>query len=116
MEEIPEELVKGPFDMLGYDSDFGADGHEVVIILPSRNKMEMEVVGDAGSGSFPQVEADVDAVGAESSAQDGATGGEHLHEALVFLAAQFGEVAKVAPGSQEQVPIGIGKAVEEDHR
>ena len=53
--------------------------------------------------------------GVKVAAKSGATGGEHRHEAAIFLAGQFGEIGQVSARSQKQMAVGIGKAIEQDN-
>ena len=55
---------------LRQSSGFGKDSEEVVVAGPAGNGVEVEVFGDAGTGGFAEVEAEVKAVGVV----DGANG------------------------------------------
>ena len=101
--------------MLGNGSDLRTDGHEIVVTFPSGNEMEVEMIGDPGTGCFSQVETNVDAMGVEPLLEDGAAGGEHLHQTEIFIAAQFGELTEMTPGGEEQVAIGIREAIKKDY-
>lgn len=101
--------------MLGNGADLGADGHEVMVAFPAWNEMEMEVVGDAGSGGSSQIEANIDTMGFQVTAEDGGAGGQHRHEPAALVLGEFGEVGEMPAGSQEQVAIGVRKAVEQDN-
>ena len=89
------------FDVLGYGANVCTNGYEIMITFPAGNQMEMEMFGYTGAGGLSQVEANVDAMGIESPAQDGAADGKHFHKASGFVSAQFGEIAEMPSGGEE---------------
>lgn len=113
--EVGKQQIEGRFDVLGNGPDFGANGDEVMIILPAGNEMEVEMIGNPSTGDFPQVQADVDPMGMQVAADDGATAGEQFHQPKLFNFLKIGEIRHVAAGCEQQVPVGVGKAVEQDN-
>ena len=57
--------------VLGQDARIGHDGHEVGVAVPARHEVDVQVIGDAGAGRAPEIQADVDAraAGRPSSAR-----------------------------------------------
>ncbi len=95
---------------------FGADGHEIVVMLPARNNVEVEVFGDAGTGYFAQIESDVQSIRGKMTTENSCAAVEELHQGLLFIGGQFSDIGKVPSGGCQQVTVGIGKAIEQHHR
>lgn len=113
--KVIKQQIEGVLDMLGDGPDFGANGYEIMIIFPAGNKMIMEMVGDPSASDFAKIQADVDAVGAEMTSDDGATAGEQRHQPKLFCLVEIGEIGDVSPWRKQQMPVGVGKAVKEDN-
>lgn len=82
--KISQEHIKGFLDVLGDGAEIGADGNKIVIILPTGNEMEMEVVGNPCTGDLPQVQANIDSMRVEMATENGATAGKQLHQPELF--------------------------------
>ena len=75
------EFGPGDVEGLGEDAGFGGDGHEVGVAAPAREGVEVDVIGDAGTGGFAEVQAEVEAVGMVDLAEtalDALGGEDHL--------------------------------------
>ncbi len=55
--------------VLRYHSDLASDGHEIGITTPPRHYMHVEVLLDSGTGTLPDIDADIEALGAERGSQ-----------------------------------------------
>lgn len=112
MSKIRTEEFEGAFNVLGNGPDFSTHRHEIVIILPPRHDVKVEMVGDSGAGDCAEIETDVESLGLEMAAENRAAGGEQGHEMPVFRIVQIGEISQMTPGSKQQVAIGVRKTVE----
>jgi hypothetical protein len=114
--KIIQQQIKGLFNVLGNGADFGANGDEIVVILPSRHKMKMEMISDACAGDLSEVQTDVDAVGVKMTPDYGATAGKELHQPEMFGCGEFCEISNMTSWRQQKMAIGIGKAIEQGNR
>ena len=108
------ELCPGYVEGLGQNAGFGGDGHEVGITTPSREGVEVDVVGDSGSGGLAEVHAEVDAVGMVDLAEaafDLLGGEDHL---LRGFGRKCGEGVDVQVGQDEHVASAIWVGIEAD--
>ena len=115
-EEIGGKLRKGIFDVLGDGPDFSADGHEIMVTLPTRHHMKMQMIGNASTSGGAEIKANIDAMRLKMAAKHGAAGGEHRHDPAVFFGGEFGEIGQMSARGNEQMAIGIGVAIEQHHR
>ena len=114
--EIGSKLRKSMFDVLGDGPDLGADRHEIMVTLPTRHHMKMEMIGNACAGGCAEIKANIDAMRLEMAAQHGTAGGEHRHDPAVLFGGEFGKIRQMPARGDEQMAIGIGKAIEKHHR
>lgn len=101
--------------MLGDGSDVGTDSHEVMVALPARHKVKVQMLADTGTSCLSKVETDIDAVGVKMPTEYGAACCQHGHEAAVFFSRELCKIGEVSAWSDEQVPVGIGIPIEEDN-
>jgi hypothetical protein len=113
--KIGGKLVKGMLDMLGNGPYFGADGHEVMVIPPAGDNMKMKMIGNAGPGDLAQVKPDIEAIRGKMAAENGCGMGEHGKKRCPFFSGEFGDIGKVPFRRHQQMAVGIGKPVQQDH-
>src|SRR6185437_16797794 len=101
------EFRPGDVEGLRQNAGFCDNGHEVGVSAPSREGMEMDVVGDAGSGGLTEVHAEVEAVGMVDLAEaefDALGGKDHL---LSGFGWEGGEGVQVLVGQDEDMAGGV---------
>jgi hypothetical protein len=76
--------------------------------------VNVEVLGDAGAGGGPEVDADVESVGLDCLLQARGRGGHQAKEAVVLGGRQIGEAGDVPPRDDQQVRGRKGVTVEGD--
>src|SRR4051812_5873689 len=57
------QLLVAGFEILGHHPRLGDAGHEVRVAAPARQRVDVEMVGDARARGAADVDAEVDAVG-----------------------------------------------------
>jgi len=45
--------------MLGDNTDIGKDRHEIGVTTPSGNNVKVQMIGNSGTGNFPQIHPDI---------------------------------------------------------
>jgi len=107
------EFIEDGFEFVGVDAGFGGGGHEVGVAGPAGDDVDVEVVGDAGSGAFPNVDSDIEAVGVEFRFEGGGDILDEGPEVGRFLGGEAIEVGDGAVGDDEGVPGVVGEAIED---
>jgi len=57
------KFVVGCFQLLGDDPALPDHGNKVGVSFPAGNDMEMQMAGNAGSRTFPHIEAHIESIG-----------------------------------------------------
>lgn len=89
-------------------------GHEVAVAVPAGNHVAVDVGVDAGAGGASQVDADVEAVGAQGALDAGQGAGGEVVEFQDFALREGFQRGGVAVGDHHQVSRAVGVGVE-DH-
>ena len=100
--------------MIGDDPRFTHHGHERRIAIPAGDEMEMQVVADARSGGFAEVEAYIDALRFEKLPENGRALLEQFHDFRRFLRRQKRQIHDVPQGSHHDMPVVVRKFVHDD--
>ena len=96
------------------DARLGEDGHEVVVAVPARDDVRMQV-GDAATGDGEaEVEADVEGVGLEGGGEEAFAHDDLVEEVGALGGGEVLEVGHVAERDGEEVAGVVGKAVEDE--
>lgn len=94
----------------------GKRGHEIGVAGPARDEMPMKMSGQAGAGDAPQIQTDVETVGLEELAMNLREAGQLLLAGNMLVGGNIGEVADVAARRDQQVPVVVRIAIENDDR
>ena len=111
--ELGLDLFVDSGEVDGVDAGVGGGGEEVDVAVPAGDEVPVEVLFDAGSGGGAEVEADVEAVGAEGGGEgrfEVFEGGEAFKE---FVVGEVFEVGDDAVGEDESVAGVVGVAVQD---
>jgi hypothetical protein len=100
--------------MLRHHANVRENRHEVRIATPSGDDVTMRMLGEARTGGFTDIEAQVQPIAPYCGAQ--ARGGltKRVHQGCVLAFAEFEHIAHVSPWENEQVASSDGIAVEAD--
>ena len=114
--EVGKEPVIGRFDVFGNSPDIGDDAYKIMIAMPARDNVEMEMIGDSRPGNGADIAADIETVRGKVSLQDGRGLLHSFHQGKIFFGGKLGDTAYMARGRNQEMAIGIGKAIEQDKR
>ena len=95
------------------DAGFGGGGHEVGVAAPAGDEVDVEMLVDAGAGSGAEVDADVEAVGAEGGVDGGLEALEHSHHLEGFVVGEVLQPAGLAVGQDHEVAGVVGINIEQ---
>ena len=113
--KVGDKLFKGLTNVLWDGPDVAGHGHEIMIALPAGDDVKMEMIGNAGSGNFSKVEADVESMRLQMVAKDDTASLHHGHKGCVFSRRDFADVCYMPSWGNQQVAVGIGKPVEQNN-
>lgn len=113
--EIGQQSVKGVGNMLGNGAHLGQHGHEVVVAVPARHDVPVEMGGDSRACGLALVEADVEAVRGQMGAKNGNTFLHNPHDCATFFFIKIGDVGHVSGRGHQQMAVGVREAVHQ-HR
>lgn len=91
------------------------NGDEIVVVTPTGDDMEMQVVSDAGAGCFAEIAADVETIRAEMAAEDGGGLLGHGGKRCRLVAVELGDAGDMSARGQQQVAVAIRKTIEQDN-
>ena len=103
------------FERLRKDPGFGDDRHEIRIAVPAWNDVRMKM-GDAAAGSRAEIEAQVECVGFERSAEDVLARDYLVHQVGPFAGIEVGEVGDVPERYGQKMAGIVGIAIEDEIR
>jgi threonine dehydrogenase-like Zn-dependent dehydrogenase len=111
-----KQLIVELLNRLRDDSDIADDAHEIHIAAPAGDDVLVEVAGEAGAGDSSQVDAYVEALGADGALEQLNRGDGLLGQVQLLGVGEGFQFAFVLAGGDEQVAVGVGEAVEQDER
>src|SRR5216683_2822915 len=108
------ELRPGDVQRLGEDAGLSGDGHEVGVAAPAWERVQVDVLRDAGAGCLAQIQAEVETIGVIDAAEGGLglLGGEH--HLLGCVRGQGGQRVNVKVWDDQQMAGRVGIRVEAD--
>lgn len=106
-------MVEG-FQPFGDDPLVADGGHEVGVPDPAGDDMEMKVVVHARSGGFPQIPANVEALGFDAFFEQGLGMGAEMPEFDDLFLGEVAHFGDLAVGDRHQVTDRIGIPVHEE--
>jgi hypothetical protein len=89
------------------------DGHEIGVAVPTRDDVDMEVIGDAGAGDAAEVEADVEAVGFHDLGEGVLAAAGEDHEVGEFRFGEVVEVRGLTVRDDEEMAAVVGIGIEQ---
>ncbi len=105
-----QAIVRGG-ERLRQDAGLADDRHEVVVAVPARNDVGVQM-GDAAAGGSPEVEADIEAVGFDAGAQDLLSEDDQIHQVAALGGRQLRQVSGGAKRDGEQMTGIVGIPVQ----
>ena len=110
-QQLPERVER-----LRDDAEIGNHGHEIRIAAPARHDVPMQVARHSRSGDTTQIQPDIESLGAHPLPEQLGIPGESFHQFELHLRRQFGECRQMGERSDEQMPVVIRIAVQDDER
>lgn len=110
------EFASQGIEGIGDDADIAEDGHEVGVAGSAGNDVGVKVTGQARPSAVAQIVSDVKAVGLDRGAKDihrVTDSGGYFRE---FSVGEVGKFAHVSRCGDEQMAVGVGKAVHDHER
>ena len=99
--------------MLWDRADFGQYCHVVVIVLPARHDMVVEMVINSGAGNMSQIQTDIETVGTEFLFQNPGCLLNQVVYCREFRRLQFGDAGNMPHRGDEQVSVRVRVAIEQ---
>lgn len=109
-----DEFLVGGIERLGKDARFAQHRHEIMIAGPPWDNVQMQMVGNAGSGAGAEVQANIEALRFDGFAQDGLGERRELEELQALGVAKVSEIGGLAIGHSHHVADGVGEAVQHE--
>ena len=89
-------------------------GHEIRVAIPPRNDVPVKVARKSCPGNFSQVQSDVESIGRHRSAEYRGHFPQILRAFEQFGIAQLSKVSLVGIWGNQQVPVVVGKPVQDN--
>ena len=102
--------------VFGNSADIGNDGYKVMIAIPARNNVEMEMVSNAGSGNRTDITSDIEAIRVEMFFKNLCGFLDSVHKSIVLFHYKFGETAYMTNRSNEQMAVCIRETIKKHQR
>ena len=109
-----EPLPRG-VERLWEDAGLAEDGHEVVVSIPARDEVAVQV-RDAAAGGGAEIETDVNAVGLERQAKEAFAGRDDLKKVSAFSGRELFDVGDFPIRNGEQVAGVVRETIEHQIR
>ena len=109
------QMVVERLQRLGNHPHVLQEGHEIRVAVPPRDEMPMQVAGEPRSRRPPEIESDVKAVRTQHAAVKARHGPQLVLAGQKLGVAQLVQRSFMGQRCDEQVPVVVGKAVE-DHK
>lgn len=112
--EVRDKFVVGGFQIFGDDPALPDDGNKVSVSFPARDNMKMQMPGNAGPRTLPQVESHIEPIGLVDLLQNLLTPAGQVHDFVPFRSRCIGEGGYMPVGNDHQVACGVGESIQNE--
>ena len=102
--------------MFGDCSDICQDADKIMVAVPARDDVKVQMIGNPCSGSSSNIAADIESVWLKVIFDNSRCCFDSFHQGAIFNRGQFGDTWQVTDWCHQQVTVGVGKTIEQYNR